>query len=122
MAEINQHLVTYRDAVHRIKGAILQSRYRTAANANVEMLSLYFSVGEYISANSRDGKWGAGAIEVISKQLQGEIPGLRGFSPTNMRNMRTFFEQWSPEFIPIHQLATDELDDSEIKASHQLPT
>jgi len=90
MAEINQHLVSYRDAVHKIKGAILQSRYRTAANANVEMLNLYFNVGEYISANTRSGKCGSGTIEVISKQLQGEIPGLRGFSPTNMRNICEF--------------------------------
>ena len=122
MPDINKNLMVYQEAVREIKNAILQSRYRTAANANIEMLNLYFSVGEYISANSRSGKWGTGAVETISKHLQGEIPGLRGFSPTNMRNMRTFFEQWSPEFNPIHQLATDELDDSELRANHQLST
>jgi hypothetical protein len=66
--DINNELMTYREAVQRIKSAILQSRYRTASNANAEMLNLYYGVGEYISANTRSGKWGTGAIESISEQ------------------------------------------------------
>ena len=30
------------------------------------MLNLYYGVGEYISVNTRSGKWGTGAIEAIS--------------------------------------------------------
>jgi hypothetical protein len=41
-----------------IKQAILKSRYQAALLANREMLMLYFNVGEYISKNSREGKWG----------------------------------------------------------------
>ena len=37
-----------------------------------------------------------GAIESISQQLQKELPGLRGFSATNIKNMRSFCEEWSP--------------------------
>ena len=37
-----------------------------------------------------------GAIESISQQLQKELPGLRGFSATNIKNMRSFYEEWSP--------------------------
>ena len=33
-----------------------------------------------ISANSRKGTWGTGAIKFISEQLRRELPGLRGFS------------------------------------------
>ena len=32
----------------------------------------------------------------ISQQLQKELPGLRGFSATNIKNMRSFYEEWSP--------------------------
>ena len=31
-----------------------------------------------------------------SQQLQKELPGLRGFSATNIKNMRSFYEEWSP--------------------------
>ncbi|MBQ1731642.1 MAG: hypothetical protein II037_05475, partial [Bacteroidales bacterium] len=30
----------------------------------------------------------------ISRQLSSEMPGLRGFSSRNLRNMRMFYEQW----------------------------
>ena len=93
----NQDLLRFTQDVRKIKNAILQSRYRSASNANAEMLSLYYGVGKYISANTRSGKWGADAIEMISNQLQGELPGLKGFSPSNMKNMRIFFEEWSYE-------------------------
>ena len=109
---MNQELLAYREAVLKIKDAIFESRYRVAANANAEMLNLYYIVGQYISVKTRSGKWGTGAIEVISKLLQGEIPGLYGFSPSNMKNMRIFYEQWAPEFESNRQLLTADLVDS----------
>jgi hypothetical protein len=88
-------LTKYKDAVPSIKNAILQSRYQAARLANREQLMLYYSIGRYVSDNTRSGKWGTGAIEEISRQLQSELPGLRGFSATTMKYMRTFFEKWS---------------------------
>jgi predicted nuclease of restriction endonuclease-like (RecB) superfamily len=98
---------TYTNAIRSIKTAILKSRYRAAALANREMLALYFSVVGYISANSREGTWGTNAIEVIARQLQKELPGLRGFSATSMKKMRTFYESWAS--YGISSVATDEL-------------
>lgn len=89
-------LQKYAEAVTVIKNAILRSQYRAASSANKEQLSLYYGIGRYVSKNSRDGFWGKGAIEDISQQLQKELPGLRGFSATNIKNMRSFYEEWSP--------------------------
>lgn len=86
---------TLAGAVRTIKAAILQSRYQAARLANAELLKLYFAIGGYVSANSRAGTWGTRAIDAISEQLSKELPGLRGFSPQNMRNMRQFFEEWT---------------------------
>lgn len=79
-----------------IKTAILKSRYIAARLANGEMLKLYFAIGGYVSTNSRNGHWGTGAIDEISTILQKELPGLRGVSAQNMRNMRQFYEEWAP--------------------------
>ncbi|MCQ2253423.1 MAG: PDDEXK nuclease domain-containing protein [Bacteroidales bacterium] len=82
-------------AVKEIKTAILQSRYIAARQANAEQLKLYFAVGGYVSANTRGkDKWGTGAIEQISSLLSRELPGLKGFSASNIKYMRIFFEQW----------------------------
>ena len=84
----------YSDAVRQIKTAILQSQAKALASVNQEQLALYYGIGRYISQNSRSGFWGKDAIETISRQLSAEMPGLRGFSPRNLRNMRMFYEQW----------------------------
>lgn len=89
----------YADVVRQIKNAILQSRYRAAKLANREMLSLYFGIGKFISENSRNHFWGTSAIESISERLQQELPGLRGFSPANIKRMRQFYEEWQPYLI-----------------------
>ena len=84
----------YNEAVQMIKTAILQSQYDAARSVNEKQLMLYYGIGKYISSNSRNGFWGKGAIDAISEQLNRELPGLRGFSARNLRNMRGFCEEW----------------------------
>ncbi len=84
----------YNEAVKVIKEAILQSQYRAVSIVNKEQLSLYYGIGKYVSENSRNGFWGKSAIETISRQLQKEMPGLRGFSAANIKFMRQFYEAW----------------------------
>ena len=104
----------YREAVQTIKTAILQAQYAAAKSANAQQLQLYFAVGGYVSANTRNGAWGTGALKTISEQLQKELPGLRGFSETNLRYMRMFFEAWAgchEDAAPsISSVATDEIE------------
>lgn len=91
---MSQEIKTYQNAVDIIKTAILQSQARAAKAINQEQLALYFGIGRYVSANTRKKNWGNGAIEAISNQLKLELPGLRGFSARNIKNMRTFYEGW----------------------------
>ena len=121
-------------AVKQIKTAILKSRYEAAALANKELLKLYFGIGQYVSFHSRNKNWGKGAIDSISSLLQQELHGLRGFSATNIRNMRIFYEEWEcmqPFLIdkkePLFQFSEEELDrqlpSADLKnANRQLPT
>ena len=87
-------LQNYNKAVKAIKTAILQSQYDAARTVNEKQLRLYYGIGKYISLNSRNGFWGKGAIDLISRQLDKELPGLRGFTSRNLRYMRTFYEEW----------------------------
>lgn len=112
----------YLQAVQQIKTAILRSRYEAAALANKELLKLYFGIGQYVSFHSRNKNWGKGAIDSISSLLQQELHGLRGFSATNIRNMRIFYEEW--EFM--QSFLIDEKAElfqfSEEDLNRQLPT
>ena len=94
-----------KDAVNVIKTAILQSQSRAVRMVSGTQLSLYFGVGLYVSAHSRKGTWGTGAIKAISEQLRRELPGLRGFSEESIKKMRTFAEFWS-QYIYRPPMAT----------------
>ena len=87
-------------AVKDTKLTILQARTKTAHLDYAEVLKLYFFVGGYIAKNTRNVKWWSGAIDASSNQLQMELPGLWGFTPTNIKNLHAFsiHGQWNHQF------------------------
>ncbi|MBR4487779.1 MAG: DUF1016 family protein [Bacteroidales bacterium] len=99
--------IELKGAVDAIKTAILQGQYEAAKGVNRIQLAVYFGIGKYISYHTRKNKWGTGALEVISQQLRKELPGLRGFSVTSLKNMRKFYENWKM-LDPNSSVVTDE--------------
>ena len=94
-------------AVQAIKTAILQGQYEASVGVNRVQLATYYGVGRYLSQHTRKGVWGTGALKAISKQLQREMPGLRGFSATQLKEMRLFYEGWM--MLDNSSVATDKL-------------
>ena len=114
-------LVSYDNAVKTIKTAILQGQYEAAKDVNRVQLVLYFAIGKYLSQHTRNRSWGEGALTAISEQLRKELPGLRGFSETQMKDMRRFYEAW--QILDINStVATVELltTDNEIDIFHAM--
>ena len=101
------------NAVQVIKDAILQSQQRALGAVNQEQLALYYGIGRYISSNTRTKNWGKGFIEGISEQLRKDLPGLRGFSARNLRNMRTFYEEWRSLESPNSAVQTAKLENND---------
>ena len=93
--EIEKISSKLRQAVADIKAAILQGQYEACKGVNRIQLAVYFGIGKYVSQHTRQGVWGTGALETISGQLRRELPGLRGYSASSMKNMRKFYENWS---------------------------
>ena len=56
----------YTEAAETIKTAILQGQYEALKGENRIQLAVYYSVGKYVSQNSRKGKWGTGALASIA--------------------------------------------------------
>lgn len=95
----NINTLSLSDAVQLIQTAILESQQRAVQDLNTNVLSLYYSIGEFISRNTRQQQWGSNAIKTISEQLQKELPGLRGYSESSLKNMRQFYEEWCADII-----------------------
>lgn len=93
-------------AVETIKKAILQGQYEAAKGVNRVQLAVYFGIGKYVSLHTRKGVWGTGALEAISEQLRKELPGLKGYSATSIKNMRKFYENW--RFLDVKSTDTSD--------------
>ena len=106
-------------AVQVIKAAILKGQQRALAAINQEQLALYYGIGRFVSINTRNKNWGKGFIESVSEQIRKELPGLRGFSATSLRNMRIFYEEWRMLENDISSVRTDEFGRNNIISSVQ---
>jgi predicted nuclease of restriction endonuclease-like (RecB) superfamily len=107
---------SYLGFIAELKQSILKSRLQAARLANREMLLLYLSVGFRLSEKIKVEKWGAKILQQIADDLQAELPGLRGFSVSNLKNMRQFADEYVPRLFS--QLTTGQI----IKLISQSPT
>lgn len=78
--------------IKQLKQRILSSRYLVAKMANAESLRLYFSIGHDLEISQN--AWGDKILDTASARLQQELPGLRGFSASNLKKMRLFYKAW----------------------------
>ena len=83
--EQNQISMPYNHAAEVIKVAILQGQYEALKGENRIQLAVYFSIGRYVSQNSRKDKWGTGALAAISEHLRKILPDFEAFPQKVLR-------------------------------------
>ncbi len=113
---------TYNHFIIEVKNQIVHSRYLAARLVNREQLLLYFIIGKRLSEKVASEKWGTKVIEQIAVDLQKELPGLKGFSFRNLKNMRQFADEYLSS--EIMQLITAQMQDSDsqIDTIGQMPS
>ena len=122
-----QSIIPLSQAVETIKTAILQGQYEANKDVNRIQLAVYFAIGKYLSNNTRRLPYGAGGIKAISDQLLRELPGLRGYSATQLNEMRRFYEAWqmldtessvaTDDSSKDSSVTTDKCDDQELSVA-----
>jgi predicted nuclease of restriction endonuclease-like (RecB) superfamily len=95
---------SYAALLEDLKGRIRTAQVRAAFAVNQELLLLYWSIGGEISARFQTEKWGGKIVDRLAHDLQAEFPGVEGFSPRNLRYMRSFAEAW-PDSQILQQVA-----------------
>lgn len=58
---------------------------------NSETINLYWEIGEEIYRQQQENGWGKSIVQVLSKELQKEFPGAKGYSAANLWRMRNFY-------------------------------
>ncbi len=80
--------------ISELKSAILSSRLKAARLVNKELLKLYLVIGSKITHRTEQQSWGSKVLEQVANELQKELPGLKGFSASNLKKMMVFFNFW----------------------------
>jgi len=88
-------LTLYGSFIKEIKDLIYRRQYEAMKKVNSELMLLYWEIGEEINRQQTEQGWGKSVIEILSKELQKEFPGVKGFSTTNLWRMRSFYLEYS---------------------------
>lgn len=80
----------YREFFGELKNRIRTSRFQAALSVNVEVIKLYWHIGNQILQRQQTSSWGSKLIEALSKDLRLAFPETHGFSAVNLKRMRRF--------------------------------
>ncbi len=70
--------------VKDIKQKILSSQYEALKAVNKELINLYWDIGKSIVEKQDVLGWGKSVVKSLSKELQKEFVGIKGFSVQNL--------------------------------------
>lgn len=85
----------YKEWIRGLGERFRMSQLKAAVKVNSEMLRFYWSLGKDIAQLQMESKWGSGVLNAISQDLQQMLPGVKGFSITNMGYIKRFYLVYS---------------------------
>jgi predicted nuclease of restriction endonuclease-like (RecB) superfamily len=82
---------------------IKQSRTNAIKAVNIELINLYWNIGEYISKKIEQSEWGDSVVTELATFIQTHEPEIKGFSDKNIWRMKQFYETYKdfPKLSPL---------------------
>lgn len=90
----------YSDWLSELKLRIHTAQQRATLAVNRELVLLYWQMGNDILTRQAEQGWGSKVIDRLAQDLRAAFPKMKGFSPRNLKYMRSFAEAWpDAEFV-----------------------
>lgn len=90
----------YPELLDSVSSHVATGHRRAVTAANQEMLTSYWSIGRDILDRQNEEGWGTKVIDRLSTDLKSRFPGVTGYSPRNLKYMRSFAAAWpDPAFV-----------------------
>jgi len=93
----------YSALLAEIKERVRSAQLRASFAVSRELVLLYWTIGRDILVRQDKEGWGTKVIERLANDLGVEFPGVEGFSPRNLKYMRSLAEAW-PDYEIVPQL------------------
>lgn len=84
----------YLDFRNEITSRIRSAQYEALKAVNKEMIALYWEIGRRITEQQAALGWGKSVVENLSRDIQKEFPGIKGFGVSNMWDMARFYSEY----------------------------
>ncbi|MEQ1741908.1 MAG: PDDEXK nuclease domain-containing protein [Candidatus Nitrotoga sp.] len=97
----------YTDWLGELKAQIHEAQQRAAQAVNLELVLLYWKIGNAILIRQNKQGWGAKVVDRLAHDLRSSFPDMQGFSVRNLKYMRAFAHCWSDiQFVQqlLHKL------------------
>jgi len=121
MQDIIQRYPNYKNLIKSLKQKVVSARMRTMLAANAEQIKLYWEIGKAIVERQKHSNWGSKLLELISSDLHGAFPDMKGFSTSSLKRMRQFAvcypkaigaqlvhqSPWGHIIVLIHKIKSD---------------
>ena len=88
--EYNQQEQFY-EIVHLIKNA----QTNAVRSINVEMINLYWNIGQYINLQLSSAAWGDKTVDELADYIGQKHPEIKGFNRRGLYRMKQFYETYS---------------------------
>lgn len=101
MTEKNNSILSpeYLNFKNEITARIRSAQYEALKAVNKEMIALYWEVGKRITEQQTALGWGKSVVENLSRDIQKEFPGIKGFGVSNMWDMARFYAEYQSNEI-----------------------
>lgn len=91
----------------KLKEIFRSSVIKAAVKVNSSILEFYWMMGRDISHLRQEAKWGSAFFDCLSLDLRAEFPNQTGFSVTNIKYAKRWYEFYNQD-VTIRQQAADE--------------
>ncbi len=95
----------YPELLAAVTDRVAVGRSRAISAASRELLTSYWSIGGMLVERESAEGWGTRVVDRLSTDIRTQFPDLRGFSPRNLRYMKSFAQAWPDSSILQGSLA-----------------
>lgn len=99
----------YAQLLSTLKERFRRSQIKAAVKVNTSMLEYYWYMGRDISRLHGAAKWGSAFFDCLSLDLKTAFPGQTGFSVTNIKYAKRWYEFYNQQNV-IRQRLVDEFE------------
>ena len=89
----------YKNWISEVKQKVRSSQIKAAIAVNSALIIFYWELGEMLSEKISQSKWGDKLLENVSQDLKDEFPEMKGFSVSNLKTCKLFYEYFSSQLV-----------------------